>query len=515
MKSKWIILCLALLLGQAPFFVRAAERPNLMVILADDLGYGDVACFGSENVITPNLDEFAAEGLKLTSCYAAAANCSPSRAGLMTGRTPWRVGIHNWIPFLSPVHVKESEITVATLLKNSGYATCQTGKWHLNGMFNLPGQPQASDHGFDYWFSVQNNALPNHKNPYNFVRNGIPAGPIEGYSADIVVDETIHWLRDVRDKEKPFFTYVCFNEPHEPIATAEKYTDLYKQFKDPAQRAHHGNVTQLDSAFGRLMAELDRQKLTENTLVFFTSDNGPAITGFHPYGSTGPLRAKKGHIYEGGIRVPGILRWPGHSKPGSVSDEPVSGVDVLPTFCAIAGADVPSDRKIDGASFLPVFEGGKIQRNTPLYWHFIRSSSEVKVAIREGDWKLEARIKLPADLAKRLAGKNKGELVTDDKGWVTMSKLRGTADVSKDDMEMYKLAELTGFELYNLKEDLEETEDLKAAETARFEGMKEDLTKLYREVREESPVWPEWKWPRVESKRIEWPEYKALIRPPK
>ncbi len=493
----------------------AAERPNLMVVLADDLGYGDLACYGSEDVLTPNLDKFAAEGLKLSNCYSAAANCSPSRAGLMTGRTPWRVGIHNWIPFMSPVHMRESEITVATLLRNSGYTTCQTGKWHLNGMFNLPGQPQASDHGFDHWFAVQNNALPNHRNPYNFVRNGIPMGPIEGYSADIVVDETIRWLRDGRDKEKPFFTYVCFNEPHEPIASAKKYTDLYSEFEDPAQRAHHGNVTQLDAAFGRLMGELDRQGLRDNTLVFFTSDNGPAITGKHPYGSSGALRAKKGHIYEGGIRVPGILRWPGHTRPGSVSDEPVSGVDVLPTFCAIAGAELPSDRKIDGSNFLPLFEGGEIVRETPLYWHFIRSRSEVKVAMREGDWKLEARIKLPAELAGKLAGKSKGELVSDEKGWVTMAKLRATADLTTDDMEMYKLAELTGFELYNLKDDLGETKDLKEVETARYAGMKETLLELYDEVREESPVWPEWEWPRFESERIEWPKYKAMIRPPK
>lgn len=524
--SRWLLSLFALCACVA--ISTAAERPNLIIVLADDLGYGDIGCYGSENVITPNLDKFAAEGLKLTSCYAAAANCSPSRAGLMTGRTPWRVGIHNWIPFLSPVHVRESEITVATLLRDSGYATCQTGKWHLNGMFNLPGQPQASDHGFDHWFSVQNNALPNHKNPYNFVRNGIPQGPIKGYSADIVVDETIHWLRELRDKEKPFFTYVCFNEPHEPIATAKKYSDLYQQFEDPAQRAHHGNVTQLDSAFGRLMDELDRQELRDNTLVFFTSDNGPAITSFHPYGSTGVLRAKKGHIYEGGIRVPGILRWPGHTQAGSVSDEPVGGVDVLPTFCEIADADLPTDRKIDGTSFMPLFAGEKIQRKTPLYWHFIRSGSEVKVAMREGDWKLEARVRIPAELADQVVQKKKGgevgkagagkpseAMLSDKKGWVTIAKLRGTADVTGIDMEMYKVAELTGFELYNLKADVAESRDLKEVETARYEGMKEDLIKMYREVREESPVWPEWEWPRVESKRIEWPAYKAMIRPPK
>ena len=147
------------------------KRPNFVIVLCDDLGYGDLACYGHEVIQTPNLDRFAKEGLKLTSCYAAHPNCSPSRTGMMTGRTPMRVGIHNWIPMLSPMHVRKREITVATLLRQAGYATCLVGKWHLNGRFNLPGQPQPSDHGFDHWFATQNNALPSHENPDNFVRN--------------------------------------------------------------------------------------------------------------------------------------------------------------------------------------------------------------------------------------------------------------------------------------------------------------------------------------------------------
>ena len=220
--------------------------------------------------------------------------------------------------------------------------------------------------------------------------------------------------------------------------------------------------------------------------------------------------------------MPGILRWPGHTKAGSVSDEPICGVDVLPTFCEIAGVEVPTDRKIDGTSFLPVFEGEKIQRKTPLYWHFIRSGSEVKVAMRDGDWKIEARIRLPVDIADKVVRKKKGKkgrpsegLVSDKEGWVTIANLQAIADVTRVDMEMYKVAELTGFELYNLKKDIGESKDLKEIETARYAGMKEALIKMYREVKEESPAWPEWVWPRVEGKRIEWPKYKALIRPPK
>ena len=216
--------------------VCVAEKPNIIVILADDLGYGDLGCYGEPNVRTPNLDRFASAGLRFTNCYAAAACCSPARTGLMTGRTPFRVGTYSAIPFLSPMHLRESEITIARLLNDAGYATAHVGKWHLNGRFNLPGQPQPDDHGFEHWFSTQNNALPNHRNPYNFVRNGIPAGPLEGYAGRIVVDEAVNWLREGRDMARPFFLYVCFHEPHEPIATAEQYTRLYERFEDPSQR---------------------------------------------------------------------------------------------------------------------------------------------------------------------------------------------------------------------------------------------------------------------------------------
>jgi len=460
----------------------AQERPNILIVLCDDLGYGDIGPYGNEVIQTPHLDAFAKESLLFTDCYSAAPNCSPSRTGLMTGRTPWRVGVHNWIPFMSPMHVSEEEITVATLLRDAGYSTCHSGKWHLNGMFNLPGQPQPDDHGFDHWFSTQNNALPNHRNPYNFVRNGIPVGPLEGYAGHLVVEEANQWLREGRDKEKPFFLFLCLHEPHEPIASAPEYEALYEQFEDPAQRAHHGNLTQLDAAFGELMAELDAQGLRENTLVFFTSDNGPAITGIHPYGSSGPLRDKKGATYEGGIRVPGILRWPGHTEAGSVSHEPISGVDVLPTLCEIAGITPPHDRALDGASFLPALKGGKVARTQPLYWQFNRAKSEVKVAMRDGDWKLLAQLT--------------GPQVT-----------RG-ADITAEENISYKTAELTGFELYNLSQNIDESVELSHQEPERLEAMKEKMVAIYTEVRSESPTWPEWTWPRYESERIEWPEYR-------
>ena len=456
-------------------------KTNFVVVLCDDLGYGDLACYGHPVIKTPNVDRLAAEGMRLTNCYAASANCSPARTGLMTGRTPYRVGIHNWIPMLSPMHVRASEITVATLLKQAGYATCHVGKWHLNGRFNLPGQPQPSDHGFEHWFSTQNNALPNHHNPDNFVRNGKPVGKLEGYSAQLVVDEAIRWLTEWRDRQRPFFLFVCFHEPHEPIATDKRFTDLYPSPGKPSLSAHHGNVTQMDDAFGRLVKALDDQGLRESTFLFFTSDNGPAITAIHPHGSAGPLREKKGHVYDGGIRIPGIIRWPGHTQPGQVCDEPVCGVDVLPTLCAIAGVDVPNDRALDGASILPIFADKPIARTTPLYWQFNWAGSKPKVAMRVGDWMILGHLSGPAPK-------------------------RG-ADIIPAESEALKAAELVGFELYNLRQDIGETTDLAQREPERLASMAKVLRKKYHEVRDESPVWPAWQWARYESKRIQWPDY--------
>jgi arylsulfatase A len=484
-----------LLIASIPWHAAAntPPHPNILLMLADDLGYGDLACYGNPVIQTPHLDQLAAEGVRLTDCYSAAANCSPARAGIMTGRTPWRVGIHNWIPYHSPMHVPASEITIATLLRDKAkYDTAHVGKWHLNGSLlneqNI--QPQPADHGFNSWFSTQNNALPNHRNPDNFVTNGKSAGPLQGYAAHIVADQTTAFLtRHARENQHPFFAFVCFHEPHEPIATAPEHQAPYAHLEDPAERAYNGNVTQLDHGVGRILKTLDALGLRENTLVVFTSDNGPAITGKHPYGHTGPLRSKKGAIYEAGIRVPGIARWPGVIKPGSESSQPVIGTDLLPTFCAVAGIDPPSDRKLDGTDLTPLLQDRSIERTTPLYWHFYRAKSDVKVAMRDGPWKLLARLD--------------GPLIN-----------RG-ADITAEEIKAQKTAELTGFELYHLGNDIAESTDLKDAEPERFAAMRKRMTKLYREVRAESPTWPEWTWPKYESQRIIWPDYKPLIKPSK
>jgi arylsulfatase A len=229
-----------------------------------------------------------------------------------------------------------------------------------------------------------------------------------------------------------------------------------------------------------VMRVLDEEKLRDTTFVMFTSDNGPAITAYHPHGSAGPLRDKKGSVHEGGIRVPGIVRWPGKAKPGTVSDEPICGVDFFPTVCAMAGLTPPQNRKLDGTSILPALEEKTLPRSTPLYWHFNRASSAPKLALRVGDWKL---------------------LATLDRA----SASRG-AEITEASEQEFKSAEPATFELYNLRTDIGETTDLAAKEPGKVAELKAALLAKYHEVRGESPTWPAWTGTGIEARKIVWPE---------
>ena len=362
----------------------AVTKPNIVVFVADDMGWGDSGTYGHPLIKSPNMDRLAKEGVKLTQCYSASGVCSPSRSAILTGRTPYRNGVWRHLSGNHKAYLRKSEITYPELLKEIGYETCHVGKWHLNSrqQFNNPEFPNPGDHGYDYWFWTHNNASPSHENPDNFYRKDKAAGKIEGYSAQIVAAEGINWLKNTRKKDKPFLMSVWIHEPHKPIATDTRFSALYKGNENSK---YMGNITQLDHALGMLLDALDEQKLNENTIVFFTSDNGPVTS---VGGTTGGLRGLKRSSHEGGIRVPGIVRWPGKIKAGTVSNVPVIGSDIFSTILDITGIELPKDRTIDGVSMLPAFKGKALKRPIPLFWRTHVSKADDRLALRIGDWKI-------------------------------------------------------------------------------------------------------------------------------
>ena len=433
-----------------------AERPNIVVLLADDLGWSDLSCYGSRHTHTPNLDRLAEEGMRFTDFYAAAPNCSPSRAGLLTGRVPARTGIYNYIPDQGPLYLPTSEVTVAELLKDAGYDTAHFGKWHLNYNVESKEIPQPADHGFNYSLRTENNAMPSHRNPKNFVRNDQRLGEVEGFSCQIVVDEAINWIENLRDRESPFFTCLWFHETHTPIASPDELVESHRNAGRKKKEAqYNANVENLDIAIGRFLRQLDSLKLSDNTLVVFSSDNGGLAER-----SNGPLRGRKSFVWEGGIREPGIMRWPGHIPAGVENNTPCGLVDLLPTFCTLAECRVPDDRPIDGVDLVPIWNGESIRRSYPLFWFFYRV--EPAAAMRDGDW----------TIVGYLAG-----------------KVPKSHPLSPEQMAWLKRTGFERFELYNVRVDIGEQSDLSSRHPHRFAAMSEAIIERHKAVVSEGPVW--------------------------
>lgn len=449
---------IAFLLLVAGNVLTAAAKPNILLVLLDDSGWTDLGCYGSR-IGTPNIDRLASQGMRFTDCHSAAPNCSPSRVGLLTGRTPSRTGVYSYLPPDHVMHLPESEITVAEILKEQGYATGHFGKWHVTNLDS--DQPQPKDHGFDHSLGTDNNASPSHKDPVNFIRNGKAVGKIEGYSCQIVVDETTKWLgrRESRDDKQPWLACVWFHEPHTPIASPTDLVRKYQEKFPKLSRKHatyYANIENVDRAVGRLLKSLDELGEADETFVFLTSDNGP-LNEFSKVG----LRGRKSHVWEGGHRVPGVFRWPGRIEAGTTNVTPIGGVDFLPTVCEIAGVPLPPDRVLDGTSILSLLRGEGFERKRPLFWFFYRV--EPAAAMRMGDWVIVAQM--------------------DD------NKRRKTHPLTAPDMPAIKRDGLTGFELYNLKRDLAQTSELGAIEVERFNRMKKRLIAYHREVVKEGVHW--------------------------
>jgi len=348
-----------------------ATKPNILLIIADDMGYADLGCFGGK-ANTPNLDELAQNGIKFTNFYAAAPNCSPSRAGLMTGISPSILGMYNYRPPKHPMHLLDKEVTIAEMLHEQGYQTGHFGKWHLGALADEEfDHPQPIDQGFSYSLGTENNAQPSHLNPVNFIRNGVKIRELKGYSCQLVANEAISWLDTIYREDNPFFMYVAFHEPHAKVASPPELVAKYPEFP-PKDAEYLANIENLDLAVGKLLTRLKANNQFDNTLIIFSSDNGS-----YRQASNGALKAKKSFVYEGGIRVPGIINWTNKLQSGQTIEEAAGFVDIFPTLAEIVNAKVESKERLDGTSIWPLLKGEDFKREKPLYWFFYRTTPEM------------------------------------------------------------------------------------------------------------------------------------------
>ena len=360
---------------------RKSNRPNIVLIFVDDMGYGDLGCYGSKTK-TPNLDKMAKQGIRFTDFYAAQAVCSASRAALLTGCYPNRVSIYGALGPRTKYGIGRQETTIAELLKAAGYTTGIFGKWHLG---HLP-QHLPHNHGFDEYYGLpySNDMWPFHPTNKSFPKLPLISGKkIIEYNPDQTKLTTDYTKKAVdfinRHKKEPFFLYLAHSMPHVPLFVSEMY-------KGKSKQGLYGDVIQeIDWSVGQVLDALQKNGLDENTLVIFTSDNGPWLSYGTHGGSAGPLREGKGTTWEGGVREPCIMRWPGKIPPGQTCPEPAMTIDVLPTVAHITKAKLPK-HKIDGKNIWPLMAGKKEAKSPhdALFFYWSRHLQ----GVRSGKWKL-------------------------------------------------------------------------------------------------------------------------------
>jgi arylsulfatase A-like enzyme len=367
----------------------AADRPNILFILADDLGWADLGHDGSK-IDTPNLDKLAQQGVKLTRFYASAPMCSPTRAALLTGRYPHSVGMPELsspeprgnVPVLALDH---KAITIPEALKPAGYRSYMVGKWHLG--FAPENHPRT--HGFDeFWGSLI--GTPQYWQPKETYHNETPIKIQGGYYTDLLTDKAVEYLREGAASGKPLFMYLAYNAPHYPLEAPSDLIYKYRRrFPDRGLFAiFAAQVERLDTGIGRVLATLDELKIADNTIVMFASDNGPSaeITAYGPEGASyshGPLRGFKFATHEGGIRVPFLARWPGKLPAGAVRNTPAIMMDVLPTLLDAAKITPAADHEIHGTSILPLLRGEPFARQGALHWE-----NQQNLGVLDGEWML-------------------------------------------------------------------------------------------------------------------------------
>jgi arylsulfatase A-like enzyme len=384
----------SLVLLLAPVISLAANQtrpPNVVIVFADDLGYGDVGCYGAKGYETPHIDRRAAEGVRFTDFYAAQAVCSASRVALLTGRYPNRVGILGALGPGAKNGIRPDELTLGELFKSRGYATAIYGKWHLGD--HDPHLP--TDNGFDDYFGLpySNDMWPRHPTNKSFPplplmegKKRIQIDPDQRNLTTWYTERAVSFIK--KNKERPFFLYLPHSMPHVPLFVSDK-------FQGKTTRGLYGDViAEIDWSVGQVMEALRRNGLDDNTLVMFSSDNGPWLSYGDHAGSAGPLREGKATTFEGGVRVPAVFRLPGRIKPGSICREPAMTIDVLPTLAKLVGAELPAGHVVDGKDVWALISGepGAATPHKALYFYWGKHLQ----AVRSGRWKLHFPHAYPA-----------------------------------------------------------------------------------------------------------------------
>jgi len=397
-----ILVLLLTLAGVASSTAEAATKPNLIVVMVDDMGYAGVSCFGNPHFKTPEIDRLASEGMRLTDFHSSGTVCSPTRAGLLTGRYQQRAGIEAVIHPVGdhPEHrkgLRRAETTFGESLQAAGYVTGLIGKWH-QGYTEVSDEFHPQNHGFDEFVGYHSGNIDFVSHVGDHYRHdwwhGRREAPEEGYSTHLINRYTLDFIRRHAKSDKPFCLYVAHEAIHNPVQVpgdpVRRTLDNWDRWKwqdvskEERIEKYRGMTLPIDEGIGELRRTLVELGIAENTLVLFFSDNGPA--GDFPSGDD-RLRGRKGSVYEGGHKVPAIAWWPGRIKPGSVSNEPLISLDVMPTLLKLAEAPLP-EQPLDGVDLSPVLLEQKPLTPRPLYWASLSNNGGRSEALRDGEWKL-------------------------------------------------------------------------------------------------------------------------------
>lgn len=377
-------------------FAREAGRPNVILIYTDDQGTIDMNCYGSRDLYTPRMDALASSGIRFTQFYTAAPVCSPSRAALMTGNTPFNAGVpgNSGHFYGNPLGMPTEQYTFAEMMRVGGYATAHIGKWHLGYVDEK--MPLAQ--GFDYSFGHMGGCIDNYShfyywsgpNRHDLWKNGKEVYRPGEYFLDMMEEEACRFISD--NREKPFFLYFAINMPHYPLQGKTKWLEYYNHLPTP-RREYAAFISTIDEAVGRLMDHLDALGLKENTIIIYQSDHGHSNEErtFGAGGSAGPYRGSKFSLFEGGIRIPAIISWKGHLAENAVRDQFGANVDWMPTIADLCGIEIP-EQILDGKSLVPVIRDEEAESaHDKFFWHYpsvTMHKGEAQWAVRQGPWKL-------------------------------------------------------------------------------------------------------------------------------